>query len=452
MVIKPYGYAIWELMQSILDSKFKELGHTNCYFPLLIPIDLFEREAEHVAGFAKEMAIVTHHRIELKDGKLVPASPLETPLAIRPTSELIIGESMARWIKSYRDLPVLINQWCNVMRWEMRTRMFLRTSEFLWQEGHTAHETEDEARREAKTMHGVYYWFIHDVLKIACIPGKKPDHDRFAGAVDTFSIEAMMQDGKALQAATSHYLGQNFARAMDIRFQGRDDKLHYAHTTSWGSTTRMIGALIMAHSDDDGLNLPSEIAPYHVVIIPLLKGLGRDDEIISYCRDIRETIGDAARVFIDPKEIEPQNKKWDYVRKGVPFICEIGIKELEGQTVSITKRASNLEKAQMELSIFKHQIKNMLQEHDELLLQKSEEYFRANVRADIRTFPELKALFQTENKFVMVKWSGSPQKIELLDEIGVTIRCIPFRQSNAKGKCILTGEDACTDVVLAKSY
>ncbi|MDR1233829.1 MAG: proline--tRNA ligase [Holosporales bacterium] len=452
MVIKPYGFAIWERMQAIMDAKFKELGHCNCYFPLLIPVDLFEREADHVAGFAKEMAIVTHHRLEQRDGKLIPASPLETPLAIRPTSELIIGESMSRWIKSYRDLPVLINQWCNVMRWEMRTRLFLRTSEFLWQEGHTAHETEEEARKEARTMHDVYYWFVHDILKISCIPGKKPDHDRFAGAVDTFSIEAMMQDGKALQAATSHYLGQNFARAMNIQFQGRDDKLHLAHTTSWGSTTRLIGGLIMVHSDDDGLNLPSEVAPYHVVIIPLLKGSDRDDDIVSFCHSIKRAIEKSARVFIDLKEAEAQNKKWDYVRKGVPLICEIGLRELEDQSVSIIKRASNLEKLRIPLNKFEEQIEDMLIEHDKILQQKNEEYFRENTRDDIKTYSELKELFETENKFVIAKWSGSQENVNLLDEIGITIRCIPRQQSNAKGKCILTNEDADMDVILAKSY
>ena len=288
MVIKPYGFAIWERIQAILDAKFKELDHVNCYFPMFIPVDLFEKEAAHVAGFAKEMAIVTHHRLEMVDGKLVPAGPLEVPLAVRPTSELIIGESFSRWVKSYRDLPVLVNQWCNVVRWEMRTRMFLRTSEFLWQEGHTAHETEAEAREEATTMHCVYQWFFEDILKMFSIPGRKPDYDRFAGAVETLSIESMMQDGKALQAATSHYLGQNFAKATDIQFQGRGGELQYAHTTSWGCSTRIIGGLIMSHSDDDGLNLPSEIAPYHVVIIPLIKDESSRNTVIEYCEKLKK--------------------------------------------------------------------------------------------------------------------------------------------------------------------
>ncbi|MDR1034883.1 MAG: proline--tRNA ligase [Holosporales bacterium] len=452
MVIKPFGFAIWERMQSILDSKFKELGHSNCYFPLLIPVDLFEREAEHVAGFAKEMAIVTHHRIEYKDGKFIPSSPLETPLAIRPTSELIIGESMSRWVNSYRDLPILINQWCNVIRWEMRTRMFLRTSEFLWQEGHTAHETEEEARLEAKTMHDVYQWFIEDVLKMYCIPGEKPEHDRFAGAVKTLTIEAMMQDGKSLQMATSHYLGNNFAKAVNIQFQGRDGSLHYAHTTSWGSTTRMIGGLIMAHADDDGLNLPSQVAPYHVTIIPILKGISQDGEIIEYCHEIKQSIQKDSRVFVDLKEIPAQNKKWDYVRKGIPFICEIGINELQNKTVFFTRRANELEKVRMSLEEFAASIGEFIREHDEILKRKNALSCSQKMIYGIKTFEELKDFFSQSSGFVMAKWSGSKENLEQIDELAISIRCLPREQSGDLGKCILTGKDATIDIVLAKSY
>ncbi|MDR2598208.1 MAG: proline--tRNA ligase [Holosporales bacterium] len=452
MIIKPFGFAIWELMQSILDSKFKELGHSNCYFPLLIPVDLFEKEAEHVAGFAKEMAIVTHHRIEYKDGKFVPASPLEAPLAIRPTSELIIGESMAKWVNSYRDLPVMINQWCNIVRWEMRTRMFLRTSEFLWQEGHTAHETEEEARRESIVMHDVYHWFIRDILKMYCIAGEKPDHDRFAGAVDTLTIEAMMQDGKALQAATSHYLGQNFAKAVNIRFQGRDGALHYAHTTSWGATTRLIGGLIMSHADDDGLNLPSEIAPYHVVIIPILKGTDLDGEILEYCQKIKGSVQKDARVLVDSKEIPSQNKKWDYIRKGIPFICEIGMNELQNETVFFTKRASDLAKVRMSLGEFAARIKSNIQDHDSVLQRKNELSCNQKIVREIKTFEELRDYFSQSNGFVITKWSGSEKNLDLIEELAVSIRCLPTEQAGSLGKCILTGEDATIDVVLAKSY
>ena len=451
MVIKPYGYAIWERMQRILDDKFKELGHLNAYFPLFIPVDLFEKEAEHVAGFAKEMAIVTHHRLEQKNGKLVPAGELETPLAVRPTSELIIGESMARWVKSYRDLPVLVNQWCNVVRWEMRTRMFLRTAEFLWQEGHTAHETEDEARKETVQMHEVYKWFICDVLKMFGIPGKKPEYDKFAGAMDTYTVESMMQDGKALQAATSHYLGQNFAKAVGIEFQGRDEKLHFAHTSSWGISTRIIGGLIMSHSDDDGLNLPSAIAPYHVVIVPMVKGENADT-ILNYCNKIKATMPNGIRCFIDTKEFSPQNKKWDYVRKGVPFILEIGMKEVEAETGCITKRLS-LEKSVIPLNEFSSNIERLLENHDEALKIRNEKFCNSKINRDISSPDELREFFKSKgNGFVIAKWSGKSDNLELLDELSVSIRCIPTDQSGTSGKCILSGEEATMDAVFAKSY
>ena len=451
MVIKPYGYAIWEKMQRILDDKFKELGHMNAYFPLFIPVDLFEKEAEHVAGFAKEMAIVTHHKLEKKDGKLIPAGELETPLAVRPTSELIIGESMARWVKSYRDLPVLVNQWCNVVRWEMRTRMFLRTAEFLWQEGHTAHETEEEARKEAIQMHEVYRWFICDVLKMFGIPGEKPDYDRFAGAVDTYTVESMMQDGKALQAATSHYLGQNFAKAVEIEFQGRDEKLHYAHTTSFGLSTRIIGGLIMTHSDDDGLNLTSAIAPYHIVIIPMIKGENADS-ILDYCNKIKNSLPKGVRCLIDIKEFSPQNKKWDYVRKGVPFILEIGMKEVETENVCITKRLT-LEKQIIPLNEFSNSIEKMLEEHDETLKDRSEKFCNSRINREITSPSEFKEFFKNkENGFVIAKWAGGSENLELLDELSVSIRCIPTKQSGTVGKCILTGKEATMDAVFAKSY
>ena len=450
MVIKPYGYAIWERMQRILDDKFKELGHTNAYFPLFIPVDLFEREAEHVAGFAKEMAIVTHHRLEQKDGKLIPAGKLETPLAVRPTSELIIGESMAKWAKSYRDLPILVNQWCNVVRWEMRTRMFLRTAEFLWQEGHTAHETETEARKEAVQMHEVYKWFICDVLKMFGISGKKPGYDKFAGAVDTYTVEAMMQDGKALQAATSHYLGQNFAKAVGIKFQGRDGKLQYAHTTSWGISTRIIGGLIMSHSDDDGLNLPSQVAPYHVVIIPMIKN-EHSHYVMEYCNKIKFMLPDSIRCFIDTKEYSPQNKKWDYVRKGVSFILEIGNKEVENESICVTKRLS-LDKQNMSLAEFVTSIEAMLKQHDELLKIRNNDFCNSTI-VQVKEFGELCEFFKSgQTGFVKAKWSGTSKNLELLDELAVSIRCTKTEQSGTIGKCILTGEDATTDAVFAKSY
>lgn len=450
MVIKPYGYAIWERMQRLLDDKFKALGHTNAYFPLFIPVDLFEREAEHVAGFAKEMAIVTHHRLEQKDGKLLPAGKLETPLAVRPTSELIIGESMAKWAKSYRDLPILVNQWCNVVRWEMRTRMFLRTAEFLWQEGHTAHETETEARKEAIQMHDVYKWFICDVLKMFGISGKKPEYDKFAGAVDTYTVEAMMQDGKALQAATSHYLGQNFAKAVGIEFQGRDGKLQYAHTTSWGISTRIIGGLIMSHSDDDGLNLPSAIAPYHIVIIPMIKG-ENSNKIMEYCHKIKSMLPDSIRCFIDTKEYSPQNKKWDYVRKGVPLILEIGNKEFDTESICVIKRLS-IEKKNIPLGEFVSNIAKMLADHDEFLQQRNRAFCHSKI-VQVASFNELREFFKSGNAgFVKAKWSGSSTNLEKLDELAISVRCIPTEQSGTLGKCILTDTETTIDAIFAKSY
>jgi prolyl-tRNA synthetase len=452
MVIRPYGFAIWERIQSILDAKFKKLGHLNCYFPMLIPVSLFEKESEHVDGFAKEMAIVTHHRLTKKDGHLVPESPLEVPFAIRPTSELIIGESMSKWVQSYRDLPLLINQWCNVMRWEMRTRPFLRTSEFLWQEGHTAHETADEAIRESRTMHDVYRWFIKDVLKMQCIWGAKPDYDRFAGAVETLSIEAMMQDGKALQAATSHYLGQNFSKAVNIRFQGRDEEMHYAYTTSWGLSTRIIGGIIMAHSDDDGLNLPSAVAPYHVVIIPVLRGNQDDVRVIEYCSEIKTRLPVDIRAFVDTKDSQSIEKKWNYVRKGVPLICEIGVREIDDDSVCIVKRAHDLEKLQMKISEFAANISQMLSEHDSELAKKNTNFFQNNIRKDINSFEDMREFFQNESGFVVAKWSGSSEELDKLDEISVSIRCIPEEQSGTSGRCLLTGKDSTIDAVFAKSY
>lgn len=450
MIIKPYGYAIWEHMQRILDDKFKELGHTNTYFPMFIPIDLFEKEAEHVAGFAKEMAIVTHHRLEQKAGKLIPAGELETPLAVRPTSELVIGESMARWVKSYRDLPVLVNQWCNVVRWEMRTRMFLRTTEFLWQEGHTAHETETEAQAEAVQMHTVYKWFICDILKMFGIPGKKPEYDKFAGAKDTYTIEAMMQDGKALQAATSHYLGQNFAKAVGIEFQGREGKLQYAHTTSWGISTRIIGGLIMSHSDDDGLNLPSQVAPYHVVIIPMIK-TEHSQDIMEYCHKIRATLSKSVRCFIDSREYPAQNKKWDYVRKGVPFVLEIGKKEVEAESICMTKRLS-LEKQNMSLSEFAGNLEKMLAEHDDLLQRRNSDFCNSKI-VQVSSYAELSEFFNSgKTGFVKAKWAGQPDNLTKLDDLAVSIRCIPTIQSGISGKCILTGTETTSDAIFAKSY
>lgn len=451
MVIKPYGYAIWERIQRLLDDKFKELGHCNAYFPLFIPIDLFEKEFEHVTGFAKEMAIVTHHKLEKVNGKLVPAGVLEIPLAVRPTSEMIIGKTYARWVKSYRDLPIMINQWANVVRWEMRTRLFLRTSEFLWQEGHTAHATEDEARTETVKMHNVYRWFITDVLKMYTIPGKKPAYDRFAGAIDTYTVEAIMQDGKALQAATSHYLGQNFAKATNIQFQNKAGKQQYAYTTSWGASTRLIGGLVMSHADDNGLNLPSEIAPYHVVIIPLLHS-DSVTEIMSYCEELRIQLHSKCRVFLDTRDDTPQNKKWNYVRKGVPFICEIGVNELKNKTVFFTKRVNSLKKLTVSINEFTDKIDILIAEHDAVLSKRLSEKCENMSSQCIKNFDEMAEFFKTNTGFIRAKWAGSNENLEKLIDLAVSIRCIPHEQSETVGKCILTGKETSQEVIIAKSY
>lgn len=451
MVIKPYGYAIWERMQRILDNKFKELGHLNAYFPLFIPIDLFEKETEHVAGFAKEMAIVTHHKLEKIGGKLVPSGKLETPLAVRPTSEMIIGKAYSRWVKSYRDLPIMINQWANVVRWEMRTRLFLRTSEFLWQEGHTAHATEEEAIAETKKMHEVYRWFIKDVLKMYAIPGRKPDYDRFAGAIETYTVESIMQDCKALQSATSHYLGQNFAKATNIQFQNKDGKQQYAYTTSWGASTRLIGGLIMSHGDDDGLNLPSEIAPYHVVIIPLLRSQ-ESTETLEYCEELLNRLQAKCRVLVDTRDDTPQNKKWNWIRKGVPFICEIGQREVKNKNVFFTKRADNLSKETVSADEFINKVNELISVHDDILTKKITDACNSMIVTNIKSYDEMEEFFKSNTGFVKAKWAGLPNDLNKLEDLSVSIRCIPSEQSGTLGKCFLTGTETMQDVIISKSY
>ena len=345
MVIKPWGYAIWELMQADLDRRFKETGHKNAYFPLFIPKSYLEKEAEHVEGFAKECAVVTHHRLEDDgEGGLKPAGELDEPLVVRPTSETIIGASFAKWVESYRDLPLLINQWANVVRWELRTRLFLRTAEFLWQEGHTAHATEAEAIEETEKMHGVYADFAESVMAMPVIKGAKPEHERFPGALETLSIESMMQDKKALQAGTSHFLGQNFAKAQDISFLGEDNQQHHAWTTSWGVSTRLVGGLIMTHSDDDGLVLPPKLAPAHVVIMPITFKADDPDAVLAYCKqlesDLKATMydGQPVRVELDARDLRGGEKTWGWVKKGVPIRLEIGQRDMADDSVFMARR------------------------------------------------------------------------------------------------------------------
>src|SRR3984885_1400504 len=346
MVIKPWGYGVWELIQQVLRGIIKAIGHENCYFPLFIPLSFVAKEAEHVEGFAKEMAVVTHHRLKLIDGKLQPDpdAKLEEPLVVRPTSETIIGDAFSRWIRSHRDLPMLINQWANIVRWEMRPRLFLRTTEFLWQEGHTAHASEAEAVEETRKMLEVYRTFAEEILAMPVIAGEKPENERFPGAVNTYSIEAMMQDGKALQAGTSHFLGTHFAEAQNIRFQDDAGGIALCHTTSWGVSPRLIGGVIMTHGDDDGLRLPPAIAPKQIVVVPMLRDKPEDAEVLKYCEDLvamlnRERVfGQPLRAFLDIKKIKSAEKRWNWVRRGAPIIIEIGPRDAAADMVTYMRR------------------------------------------------------------------------------------------------------------------
>ena len=341
MVIKPWGWGIWERVQRTLDLKIKATGHENAYFPLFIPLSFLEKEAEHVEGFAKECAVVTHHRLEQKDGKLVPTGELDEPLVVRPTSETIIGDSFSKWVKSYRDLPLLINQWANVVRWEMRPRLFLRTAEFLWQEGHTVHASEEDARREVFVAVEMYRELIEDALAIPVILGEKPEGERFPGAVTTITLEAMMQDRKALQAGTSHYLGQNFARAQDIKFLTSEGQNEFAHTTSWGVSTRLIGGMIMAHGDDDGLRVPPRVAPKHVVILPVVPTAEKQGEVFAYAESIAASLrtlsygGEPVVVHVDKRDMRGGDKNWQWIKKGIPIRIEAGPRDIESKSAML---------------------------------------------------------------------------------------------------------------------
>jgi prolyl-tRNA synthetase len=461
MVIKPWGFAIWERLQLRLDTLIKATGHDNCYFPLFIPLELMEKEASHVTGFAKEMAIVTHHRLVSKNGRLVPDAPLESPLIIRPTSETIIGEAMARWIKSYRDLPLKLNQWANVVRWEMRPRLFLRTSEFLWQEGHTAHATREEALEETQTMLDVYRQVVEGDMRIPVIAGAKTPHERFPGAEETLTIEAMMQDGRALQSGTSHFLGQNFAKAANIQFQDKEGGLSFAYTTSWGASTRLIGALIMTHADDDGLRVPPKMAPSQVVIIPILRDEAGRDEVIGHAQALAKRIaaesfdGEPVRVRVDLRDDSPANKRWGWIKKGVPLIVELGPRDIASGSVAVTRRDAIHERRMgVPEGEFVGELPQQLAEFDAVLERQALDYRRERMVEGISTYEDLVAHFSQEaaTGFVMGKWSGDPDIEDRLSAIGVTIRCLPNEQSGSAGKCLITGADATLDAVYAKAY
>jgi prolyl-tRNA synthetase len=467
MVIKPWGYALWERMQAVLDGMFKATGHRNAYFPLFIPLSYLEKEAAHVEGFAKECAVVTHHRLEAKDGKLVPAGQLAEPLVVRPTSETIIGAAYARWVKSWRDLPILLNQWANVVRWEMRPRLFLRTAEFLWQEGHTAHETEAEAREETMKMLRVYETFAREYLAIPVLCGEKSESERFPGAVQTFCIEAIVQDNKAIQAGTSHFLGQNFSRASGIQFQGRRGELEHAWTTSWGVSTRLIGTLIMTHSDDDGLILPPRVAPAHVVILPITPKEDSRDAVLAAAEELATTLrttiyaGSPVAVEVDRRDVGGGVKSWEWIKKGIPVRIEIGPRDLAQGTVALARRdQAPKEKSFLPATEVPGQIAGILEDIQATLLARATA-FRDRQTKIIDTKEEFYAFFTPANAgkpeihggFALTHWNGSPAVEEQIKaDLKVTIRCLPFTEAPEPGVCPFTGEPSSQRVVWAKSY
>ena len=457
MVIKPYGYAIWEKMHDALDKMFKDTGHVNAYFPLFIPKSFMCREAEHVEGFAKECAVVTHYRLKNDpDGNGVVVDPearLEEELIVRPTSETIIWNTYRNWIKSYRDLPILCNQWANVVRWEMRTRMFLRTAEFLWQEGHTAHATKEEAVEEAKRMLEVYADFAENWMAMPVTKGVKSPNERFAGALDTYCIEAMMQDGKALQAGTSHFLGQNFAKAFDVKFLNNENQLEYVWATSWGVSTRLMGALIMTHSDDNGLVLPPKLAPIQVVIIPIYKTPDQLPMISEKALEIKaklEAMGITVK-YDDRDSFKPGWKFNEYEFKGVPVRIAIGPRDLEQGTAEICRR-DTLEKASCPLDGIESRVKELLDEIQKNLFQKAADYRAANTRkAD--TWEEFKEILDTKGGFILAHWDGTTETEERIkEETKATIRCIPFDAVEEEGKCIYSGKPSHRRVIFARAY
>jgi prolyl-tRNA synthetase len=470
MVIKPWGYALWENVQRVLDGMFKETGHQNAYFPLFIPLSYFEKEAAHVDGFAKECAVVTHHRLAQKDGKLVPVSPLEEPLVVRPTSETIIGASFAKWVQSYRDLPLLINQWANVVRWEMRTRLFLRTAEFLWQEGHTAHATSAEAVDETMKMLGVYAEFAEQWMAMPVIQGEKTAGERFPGAVQTYCIEAMMQDRKALQAGTSHFLGQNFAKASGIKFSDEKGGIEHAWTTSWGVSTRLIGGMIMSHADDDGMIVPPRLAPTHAVILPVVHKPEDRQRVLDWCRALRDELraqtfaGSRVRVEIDDRDIRGGDKIWQWIKKGVPLRLEVGPRDIDKDAVFLGRRDRGpKEKGSIARGELVATVATLLQEIQDALFERARA-FRATHTRDIDTKDDFYAYFTPPPQadpnapapihggFAMAHFSGDVDvEARIKDDIGVTVRCIPVGEGTP-GTCPFTQKPSPRRVVWAKAY
>ena len=457
MVIKPYGYAIWEKIQRVLDDKFKETGHMNAYFPLLIPKSFLSREADHVEGFAKECAVVTHYRLKnAEDGSGVivdPNAKLEEELIIRPTSETIIWSTYKNWIKSYRDLPLLYNQWANVMRWEMRPRLFLRTAEFLWQEGHTAHATRQEAEDEARRMQTVYRDFVEGYMAVPVVRGVKSETERFAGALDTYTIESMTQDGKALQCGTSHFLGQNFAKAFDVQFVDKENKLDYVWATSWGVSTRLMGALIMAHSDDNGLVLPPKLAPIQVVIVPIYK---TDEELKAIDAKVEGVVSQLRSMGISVKYDNADNKRpgfkfADYEIKGVPVRLVMGARDMENGTLEIMRR-DTLEKETVPFEGIAERVKNLLDEIQKNIFEKARAYRDAHM-VKVDSYDDFKAQIEAGN-FVLAHWDGTPEtEAKIKEETKATIRCIPMDfDTTEDGVCVYTGKPSTRRVLFARSY
>ncbi len=472
MVIRPWGYGIWERIQKLMDARIKAAGVENCYFPLFIPLSFFAEEADHVDGFAKEMAVVTHHRLSVVDGKLQPDpdSKLEEPLVVRPTSETVIGKAMSRWVQSWRDLPLLTNQWANVVRWEMRTRMFLRTSEFLWQEGHTAHADEADARTETMRALEMYRSFSEDALAMPVVAGEKPENERFPGAVATYSIEAMMQDGKALQAGTSHYLGTGFAEAAGIKYQDQEGGQQLCHTTSWGVSTRMIGGVIMVHGDDDGLRCPPQIAPHQVIIVPMLRDNDEDATVLDYCEALAKALGEVdvfrepLRVLFDRKPIKAANKRWGWVKKGAPIIVEVGGRDVAGSNVSVLRRdrlyndAGKLASEIMNKDAFVTEAAAMLIDIQAGLHGQAKARLDENIRRDVSDKNSLASAFKGDKPgWVEVEWAkptgaALDAVVEWLKGHKLTLRNVPLDAAPATGACLFTGERAVERVLVGRSY
>jgi prolyl-tRNA synthetase len=475
MVIKPWGYGVWEQIQGELDRRIKATGHENCYFPMFIPLSFIAKEADHVEGFAKEMAVVTHHRLKNIDGKLVPDpdAKLEEPLVVRPTSETIIGDAFARWIKSHRDLPLLINQWANVVRWEMRPRLFLRTTEFLWQEGHTAHASKEEALEETMKMLEVYRSFAEDTLAMPVIAGEKPENERFPGAQATYSIEAMMQDGKALQAGTSHFLGTHFAQAQNIKFQDDAGTLSLCNTTSWGVSTRLIGGVIMTHGDDDGLRLPPAIAPKQIVVVPMLRDKPEDAQVLKYCQDLvtmlsrEQVFGQPLRAHLDTKKIKSAEKRWNWVRRGAPIIIEIGPRDAAGAMVTYMRRDALRDGDKIKSyalparEFLEEKAVQLLVEIQGGLYADAKARLDANIKTGVIDWKGVEEYFAGSDDdfkgWLRVSWA-KPTGAELenvdarLKTLKLTIRNAPLNQPSSFAPCLFTGAPGTEEILIGRAY